>query len=263
MARRSKKPITCKWYGDEALVAIECSKGSKRENEFAIHCNCISCQRRCLGYVGAAQVDEMEKRISNFSVTRNRDRAAAWNAMFEIVPEPERKQPAPTLPPTPAEVKEKKAKEANITAIEAQLRPLITAYIKGEIRTVGHFNISERIASTRECNFGIWLSRIERADNFNFRLWFAMGDTLRAVHGIDATAGLAEFNILYDAGDLFQSIPLTNESHVDVAIGKTVSIYLTTRRQILSTSTSKTLLTIANNLGPVVTQLALEGHGAQ
>ena len=182
--------------------------------------------------------------------------------MFEIVPEPERKQPAPTLPPTPAEVKEKKAKEANITAIEAQLRPLITAYIKGEIRTVGHFNISERIASTRECNFGICLSRIERADNFNFRLWFAMGDTLRAVHGINATAGLAEFSVLYDVGDYFLSIPLTNESHVD-AIGKTVSIYLTTRRQILSTSTSKNLLTIANNLELVVTQLALEGHGAQ
>jgi hypothetical protein len=216
-----------------------------------------------LGYVSAAQVDEMEKRISNFSVTRNRDRADAWNAIFEIVPEPQRKQPAPTLPPTPAEVKEKKAKEANITAIEAQLQPLITAYIKDEIRTVGHFDISPRIVSTRECNFGIWLSRIERGDNFNFRLWFAMGDTLRAVHGINATAGLAEFSVLYNAGDYFQSMPLTNESHVDVAIGKTVSIYLTTRRQILSTSTSKTLLTIANNLGPVVTQLALEGHGAQ
>jgi len=100
MARRSKKAITCKWYGDEALVAIECPKGSKHENEFVIRCKCIACQRRRLGYVSAAQVEEMEKRIPNFSVTRNRDRADAWNAMFEIVPEPQVTQPAPTVPDT-------------------------------------------------------------------------------------------------------------------------------------------------------------------
>ena len=37
MVRRSRKALTCQWYGDEALVAIECPKGSKRENEFVIH----------------------------------------------------------------------------------------------------------------------------------------------------------------------------------------------------------------------------------
>jgi hypothetical protein len=96
MARGSSKALTCQWYGEKALVAVEGPKGSKTAGKFAIHCKCVACQRRRLGYATAAEVEAMRARNPNMSVTRNNDNDEAWNALFEVVPEPEVLSLAPT-----------------------------------------------------------------------------------------------------------------------------------------------------------------------
>lgn len=94
MAKSSRKAFTCQWYGQEALVAIECPKGSKTEGKFAIHCKCVGCQRRRLGYAREAEIEAMLAANPTMPVKRNGDTDDAWNDLFEIVPDLQVNEPA-------------------------------------------------------------------------------------------------------------------------------------------------------------------------